>query len=58
MADVSVVPQELHASAQVARTLAEEFGKPIQAALTSATTTSGQLTGWSVAGGLGLLGIS
>ncbi|MER5353381.1 hypothetical protein ABT093_23980 [Kitasatospora sp. NPDC002551] len=58
MADVNVVPQELHASAQVAKGLAEELGAPVQAALTSATTVSGQLAGWSVAGGLGHLGSS
>ncbi|MFF1901919.1 hypothetical protein [Kitasatospora sp. NPDC058218] len=53
MADVKVVPQELHASAQVAKGLAEELGKPVQAALTSASTTGGQLAGWSICGGLG-----
>ncbi|MEU1425131.1 hypothetical protein [Kitasatospora sp. NPDC005751] len=37
MADVNVVPQELHASAQVAKGLAEELAKPVQAALTSAS---------------------
>ncbi|MEV7783185.1 hypothetical protein [Kitasatospora sp. NPDC088351] len=56
MADVSVVPQELHASAQVAKSLAEELAKPVQAALAAATAASGQLAGWSVAGGLGQLG--
>ncbi|TYC66270.1 hypothetical protein EH183_43255 [Streptomyces sp. CB01881] len=42
----------------MAKALAEEFAKPVQTALTSATTTSGQLAGWSVAGGLGQLGSS
>ncbi|MFF8775271.1 hypothetical protein [Kitasatospora sp. NPDC015120] len=58
MADVNVVVQELHASAQVAKGLAEELGAPVRAALTSATTVSGQLVGWSVAGALGYLGSS
>ncbi|MEV0194116.1 hypothetical protein AB0I39_37045 [Kitasatospora purpeofusca] len=58
MADVKVVVQELRASAQVAKGLAEEFGAPLQPALTSATTVSGQLVGWSVAVGLGHLGTS
>ncbi|MFF2956779.1 hypothetical protein ACFVVU_36240 [Kitasatospora sp. NPDC057965] len=58
MADVNVVLQELHASAQVAKGLAEELRAPVQAALTSATTVSGQLAGWSVAGPLGHLGSS
>lgn len=58
MADVKVVPQELHASAQVAKGLAEELGKPVQAALASASTTGGQLAGWSICGGLGQLGSS
>ncbi|MFE2728408.1 hypothetical protein [Kitasatospora sp. NPDC059327] len=56
MGDVNVVLQELHASAQVVRGLAEELGTPVQAALTSAATTSGQLAGWSVAAGVGQLG--
>ncbi|MFB7471372.1 hypothetical protein [Kitasatospora sp. NPDC056184] len=58
MADVNVVLQELHASAQVAKGLAEELGTPVQTALTSATAVSGQLAGWSVAGALGQLGSS
>ncbi|WP_030395549.1 hypothetical protein [Kitasatospora purpeofusca] len=58
MADVKVVVQGLHASAQVAKGLAEELRTPVQAALTSATTTSGQLVGWSIAAGLGQLGSS
>ncbi|WP_406096267.1 hypothetical protein [Kitasatospora purpeofusca] len=58
MADVNVVVQGLHASAQVAKGLAEELGTPVQAALTSATTTSGQLAGWSISAGLGHLGSS
>ncbi|MFE7563306.1 hypothetical protein [Kitasatospora sp. NPDC057500] len=58
LADVNVVVRELHASAQVAKGLAEELGAPVKAALTSATTVSGQLAGWSVAGALGHLGSS
>ncbi|MEU6234362.1 hypothetical protein [Kitasatospora sp. NPDC047058] len=40
----------------MASTLAEELASPVQNALSSATTASGQLVGWSIAGGLGQLG--
>ncbi|MFJ9844589.1 hypothetical protein ACIRYZ_29895 [Kitasatospora sp. NPDC101155] len=57
MADtVTVDPQALTASSGVAKNLAEEAAKPVQDALSSATTASGQLTGWSIAAGLGKLG--
>ncbi|MFJ9951241.1 hypothetical protein [Kitasatospora sp. NPDC091207] len=54
--DVAISPGELDASANVASVLAEELAGPIRTALTAATTTAGQLAGWSVAGGLGHLG--
>ncbi|GAA1390265.1 hypothetical protein GCM10009639_18780 [Kitasatospora putterlickiae] len=56
MADVDISTGELNASANLASTLAQEFASPVQTALTSATTTSGQLAGWSIAGGLRQLG--
>ncbi|KJS55392.1 hypothetical protein [Streptomyces rubellomurinus] len=57
MADqVTVDPQALTASSGVAKTLAEEVDQPVKDALTSATTAAGQLTGWSIAAGLGKLG--
>ncbi|MDH6703544.1 hypothetical protein P3T27_000225 [Kitasatospora sp. MAA19] len=57
MADtVTVDPQALIASSGVAKNLAEEVAKPVKDALTSATTASGQLAGWSIAQGLGKIG--
>ncbi|MER6400536.1 hypothetical protein ABT263_31510 [Kitasatospora sp. NPDC001603] len=54
--DVAISPSELDTSANVAAVLAEELTEPSRTALTAATTASGQLAGWSVASGLGLLG--
>ncbi|MFE7563680.1 hypothetical protein [Kitasatospora sp. NPDC057500] len=56
MADVAINPGELTASANVAGALAQEFASPVQTALTVTTTASGQLAGWSIAGGLRQLG--
>ncbi|MER6363305.1 hypothetical protein [Kitasatospora sp. NPDC001527] len=56
MADVTINTGELSASANLASALAQEFAKPVQTALTAATTASGQLAGWSIAGGLRQLG--
>ncbi|MFF0413403.1 hypothetical protein ACFYUY_23565 [Kitasatospora sp. NPDC004745] len=53
---VVIKPADLRASAGVAKTLAEEFGTPIQDAVNTSATVSGQLTGWSIAGGLAQLG--
>ncbi|WP_405007857.1 hypothetical protein OHV13_30700 [Kitasatospora purpeofusca] len=53
---VVVKPADLRASGGVARGLGEELKAPVQNALTTSETVAGQLTGWSIAGGLGQLG--
>ncbi|MFH9354047.1 hypothetical protein [Kitasatospora sp. NPDC017646] len=53
---VVVKPADLRASAGIAKTLGEEFSAPIQNAVNTSATVSGQLTGWSIAGGLAQLG--
>ncbi len=53
---VIVKPADLRASAGIAKSLGEEFGTPVQNALNTSSTVAGQLTGWSIAGGLGQLG--
>ncbi|MFJ9609675.1 hypothetical protein ACIRS1_25370 [Kitasatospora sp. NPDC101176] len=53
---VVIKPADLRASAGVVKTLGEEFGAPIQNAVNTSATVSGQLTGWSIAGGLAQLG--
>ncbi len=53
---IAIQPADLRASAGIARALSEDLDKPVQAALTTSTTVSTQLTGWSISGGLGQLG--
>ncbi|MFJ4793759.1 hypothetical protein [Kitasatospora purpeofusca] len=53
---VVVRPADLRASGGVARGLGEELKAPVQNAVTTSETVAGQLTGWSIAGGLGQLG--
>ncbi|MFE4360422.1 hypothetical protein [Kitasatospora sp. NPDC056800] len=53
---VVVQPADLQASAGIAKALGEELGTPVQNAVTASETVSGQLAGWSIAGGLAQLG--
>ncbi|AUY50683.1 hypothetical protein [Streptomyces sp. CB01881] len=53
---VVIQPADLRASAGIVKSLGEELGAPVQNAVNTSTTASGQLTGWSIAGGLGQLG--
>ncbi|MFF2751853.1 hypothetical protein ACFVVA_40755 [Kitasatospora sp. NPDC058048] len=53
---IVVQPADLRASAGIAKGLGEELGAPVQNAVTTSETVSGQLVGWSVAGGLAQLG--
>lgn len=55
---VVIQPTDLRASAGIAKSLGEELGTPIQNAVNTGSTASGQLTGWSIAGGLSQLGTS
>ncbi|AUY53642.1 hypothetical protein C2142_37885 [Streptomyces sp. CB01881] len=47
---------DLRASAGIAKGLGEELDAPVRSATTTSETVAGQLTGWSIAGGLGQLG--
>lgn len=53
---VVVRQADLQASAGIAKGLGEELGAPVQNAVTTSETVSGQLTGWSISGGLAQLG--
>ncbi|MGW4895324.1 hypothetical protein ACWEQL_24095 [Kitasatospora sp. NPDC004240] len=57
MADhIAISPGELDISAGVATALAAELAAPVGAALSATAAASGQLAGWSIAGGLGQVG--
>ncbi|SOB84403.1 hypothetical protein [Streptomyces sp. 1331.2] len=53
---VAIQPTDLRASAGIAKSLGEELGPPVQNAVNTSETVSGQLAGWSIAGGLSQLG--
>ncbi|MFI2611652.1 hypothetical protein [Kitasatospora sp. NPDC018619] len=53
---IVVQPTDLRASAGIAKALSDELDKPVQSALTTSTTVSTRLTGWSISAGLGQLG--
>ncbi|MFJ4672741.1 hypothetical protein [Kitasatospora purpeofusca] len=53
---VVVKAADLRASAGIAKGLGEELKAPVQNAVTTSESVAGQLTGWSIAGGLGQLG--
>ncbi|MFF2957274.1 hypothetical protein ACFVVU_38810 [Kitasatospora sp. NPDC057965] len=55
-ANVVVKAADLRASAGIAKGLGEELDAPVRIAVTTSETVAGQLTGWSIAGGLGQLG--
>ncbi|MER5354523.1 hypothetical protein ABT093_29855 [Kitasatospora sp. NPDC002551] len=55
-AKVVVKSADLQASAGIAKGLGEGLGAPVQNAVTTSETVAGQLTGWSIAGGLAQLG--
>ncbi|MFF8772479.1 hypothetical protein [Kitasatospora sp. NPDC015120] len=53
---VAVKAADLRASADIANGLGEELDAPVRSAVTTSESVAGQLTGWSIAGGLGQLG--